>query len=342
MLAKPRLVSPAPASTHSAAPPAGDPPAAYQCDTGSSEPFWPRLGRAAILLCFAVSLHIWGVRSPQQQEPVYSILASRVISSILVAPPVPLAPSLQIVSTRRSTERVTLQTSILNVPALPGPPIPMRSARIDRAVVPVGTMGALARASVIDASPKLPSAGAMLIRLNASAEPVVETGLPGKTPVFPAAPSAIEPRSEPAPAPAERVVPTPDRHVAATSGSSDAAPLSALEEQRRQKEGVLAVVHQYARALEKLDVGAAKAVYPTVDGRELRRAFDGLKGQQYYIASCGVSFSSSGDDAHARCKGNATFRPKIGPRIVRVTDYEWVISLARGGGGWQILEARIQ
>jgi hypothetical protein len=104
---------------------------------------------------------------------------------------------------------------------------------------------------------------------------------------------------------------------------------------------VLAVVHQYARALERLDVGAAKAVYPTVDGRELRRAFEGLKSQRYHIASCGVFFSSSGDDAHAKCTGNATFQPKVGSRVVRLTDYEWVISLARGGSGWQILEARI-
>jgi hypothetical protein len=291
-----------------------------------------------LLLSLAVTLHLWVVQAPQPQEPVYSVLASRVISSILIAPPLPLAPPLQLLSTRRPAGRVTLQTTIMNVPALPGPPLPIRSASFERTAVPVGTIGTMARAAVIDARPKLASFVAVgtLARLTSAPEPEPDS-TPASSTVT--APSPSEPRSETAPLAAERSAPAAERLVAATTGRLDAAPASAFDEQRRQT--VVAVVHQYARALERLDVSATKAVYPSVDGRELRRAFDGLKGQQYSIASCGVSFSTSGDDARARCTANATFRPKVGSRVLRLTDYEWVINLARGGGGWQIREAQI-
>jgi hypothetical protein len=278
------------------------------------------------------------VHAPKPQEPVYSLLASRVISSVLIAPPIPLAPPLQLLSPRRSSARVTLQTTIMNVPALPGPPLPLRSASFERTVVPVGTMGTFARAAVIDASPRIAASvpAGTLASLTTAAEPV--STKPSPPPVVAA--TSLEPRSESAPALAVRSAPAAERLVAATADRVDPA-AGGLDEQTQQRAVVLAVVHQYARALERLDVSATKAVYPTVDGRELRRAFDGLKGQQYSIASCGVDFYASGEGARARCTGNATFRPKVGSRVLRLTDYEWVINLARGGGGWQIREAQI-
>ena len=83
-------------------------------------------------------------------------------------------------------------------------------------------------------------------------------------------------------------------------------------------------------------------MYPSVDDRKLQRAFQELEGQQVRFASCGVSISSSGAGANARCRGDATFRPKVGSRIMRLTDREWTFSLSRDGSGWQILDARMQ
>ena len=102
------------------------------------------------------------------------------------------------------------------------------------------------------------------------------------------------------------------------------------------------MVREYTRALERLDVHATKAIYPSVDDRRLRRLFEDVETQRFQFASCGVSFSSSGRGANAWCLGNSTFRPKIGSRVLRYTDQVWEFNLARDGGGWQILEARIQ
>ena len=336
MPAKPHLVPPAPAFVRLEPSPAAESsPAGSKPVPLAPEPFWPRLWRAVLLLSLAVSLHIWAVPAPEPQEPVYSLLASRVISSVLSAPPVPLAPPLQTIQKHRSAERVVLQTTVVNV--LPYAPVSFRSA-VDRAVIPAGMVGAMGRSAPDEARLRMtpiPTVGEAPSASGAMVDSLVDDRSPATVPL------SIATSPAPSSTPPEHPLLSLDRVVGTTAERGLAAPATAVEEERRQKEVVLAVVHQYARALERLDVGAAKAVYPTLDGRELRRAFEGLKGQQYHIASCGVLFSPSGDDAHAKCTGNATFRPKVGSRVVRIPDYEWVISLARGGGGWQILEARI-
>jgi hypothetical protein len=344
MPAKLRTVSPAPAPTAPAAPP---PAESLLTERGpeqaSPEPFWPRLARASMLLVLAASLHVWALHSPRPQQPVYSLLAARVISSVLVAPPVPLAPPLQILMPRSpSAARVMVQTLLLKVPAPRTSPVQARPAAFAPALVAVGTKGDLSRMAALE-----PRATATM-GLTPSLSPTI-TDSPGPAhhvadyrpapkPAAAFPPPTHEPRPEP--------VAAPERIAASAGGATidrrEATPRSPIEEQRQQKEVVLGVVREYARALERLDVRATKAIYPTVDGRELQRAFQGLKEQQYQIASCGVSISTSGVDANARCRGNATFRPRVGSRIVKLTDYEWVISLARGGGGWQILEARLQ
>jgi hypothetical protein len=113
------------------------------------------------------------------------------------------------------------------------------------------------------------------------------------------------------------------------------------ERAQQDKDVVLAVLREYSRAYERMDVRATKAVYPSVDDRRLRRAFDGLQEQRVRFADCGVDISSSGAGANAWCKGDATFRPKVGsPRYY--PNSEWNFSLARDGGGWQILKATMQ
>jgi hypothetical protein len=126
------------------------------------------------------------------------------------------------------------------------------------------------------------------------------------------------------------------------AGAARAVTTTAADDVNQQKEIVLAVLREYSRAYERLDVRATKAVYPSVDDRKLQRAFQELQGQQVRFASCGVSISSSGAGANARCRGDATFRPKVGSRIMRLTDREWTFSLSRDGSGWQILDARMQ
>ena len=117
--------------------------------------------------------------------------------------------------------------------------------------------------------------------------------------------------------------------------------VSADDDLRHRKATVLAVLRAYSLAYEQLDVRATKAVYPSVDDRRLRRAFQDLEAQQVRFGDCSMSFSSSGAGANARCKGDATFRPKVGA-VVRLTNREWTFSLSRDGGGWQILNAEMR
>jgi hypothetical protein len=300
-----------------------------------------------VLLFFAVSLHVWGVRSPDPQEPVYAQLAARVVAIVLVSPPLPLAPPFRLITGRPSShaqQQVTLRTSLLNVPAMPGPPAASTAALVDHTLVPVGTSG-----RAIGGAPDTLDAGLAPVTASLSSvmlDPAPPVAPPGDYSPAPRDVAALaiplrEPRIQPG-------APFADRLSLSATGAvrpadrKETDSRGPAEDRHPQKDVVLAVVHEYARALERLDVRATKAVYPSVDDRRLRRSFQDVKAQEFQLADCGVRFSSSGDDANARCLGNSTFRPKVGSRILRYTGQEWVFSLARDGGGWQILEARVQ
>jgi hypothetical protein len=316
-----------------------------------------------VLIFFAVSLHVWGVRSPEPQEPIYATLAARLVTLALASPPLPLAPPLRFITNRRSSSesRVTLRTSLLNVPVVPGPPARSSAAVLDPTLKPVGTssntiVGTSDNAVVgtsgitIDWTAHTPDVAPR----PATAAPQAGATLDDAPPVAP----LVEPQTAPMTG-AAVAIPLRETRIQSTAPSLDRLALSAsrvalpadrkepdptdpADEQRRQKEGVLAVVFEYTRALERLDVHATKAVYPSVDDRRLRQSFEDVETQRFQLASCGVSFSSSGHDANALCLGNSTFRPKVGSRVLRYTDQVWEFNLARDGSGWQILEARIQ
>ena len=117
------------------------------------------------------------------------------------------------------------------------------------------------------------------------------------------------------------------------------APGDPASERQAQEQVVRDVLDRYASAFERLDVRAAKAVRPTLDDRALQRAFEQLDAQQVRFASC--SYSITERDANARCRGSATYRPKVGRRVVHVTGREWTFNLSKDDGGWQIVDARI-
>jgi hypothetical protein len=102
---------------------------------------------------------------------------------------------------------------------------------------------------------------------------------------------------------------------------------------------VLQVVRDYTRAYERMDVRAAKALRPSLDDRALRLAFEQLNAQQFRFPNCGVSIR--GQDANARCQGDATYHPKVGSRV-HFTERVWTFNLSRGDAGWQIVDAKFQ
>lgn len=100
------------------------------------------------------------------------------------------------------------------------------------------------------------------------------------------------------------------------------------------------LIERYASAFEQLDADAAKAVWPTVDEKALRRAFGQLEAQQVKFQSCGITIEGAG--ARARCRGEATYRPRVGSRTLHLAAREWTFDLAQGGDGWRILDARMR
>ena len=201
-------------------------------------------------------------------------------------------------------------------------------------LVPIGTSGRYA--DVLPASPALEVATTDAPEVVAAVAPSPTSSLDSVVSTPPARreveiPPLVEqtpPRERPSP-----IVPRVTLAKASAPGMPDPG---------EQEQVVRAVLSEYTQALERFDVRATKVIYPTVDDRALRRAFQDLEEQRVRLTSCQVSITTSGNGAAARCNGEATFRPKVGSRVLRVTDREWMFNLSRGGSGWQILDARIQ
>jgi hypothetical protein len=94
------------------------------------------------------------------------------------------------------------------------------------------------------------------------------------------------------------------------------------------------VLSHYRAALGRLDPSATQAVWPTVESRALRRAFDRLEEQELEFDACDIDIN--GLQALASCSGRARFVPKIGHRSLRSEHREWTFYLRRGLDGWLI------
>ena len=301
-------------------------------------PYPARIARAVAVLLGAVSMHIWGIAAPHPQQMPLAAFAAR----MMILPGLPLAPPLQLRASSQfslaSKHRVTIENKVVRVSPVPPRAFP-RTLRAEQLAVPVGTSGRFVQASATEPSPAtghLPAAPL----LKSSDAAVV-------SPSAPEAPGRTSPAADPvastgalSPRPGSSARPAESRRASASSNAPDAG-TAATALGQKDTEVVLAVLREYSRAYERMDVRATKAVYPSVDDRRLRRAFDDLQEQQVRFASCGVTISSSGAGANAWCKGDASFRPKIGaPK--HYPNREWTFSLTRDDGGWQILKATVQ
>ena len=292
-------------------------------------PYWPRFGRALGLIAVAASLHIWVVAAPNRQAASRTSAGSPIMLHALSVARLPGAPRLLTVGVLpgASDRSVVVQSMLVAVKATPAPIDSSLESHPPRLPMPVGTTGRTITAST---TPRTPSPPAALPPARTAADLKRAEDASGTSPV-----------TAEAAAGAARTTPVWDTPLPPAIAARP-VPTTAADEVSKQTEIVLAVLREYSRAYDRLDVRATKAVYPSVDDRKLQRAFQELEGQQVRFASCGVSISSSGAGANARCRGDATFRPKVGSRIVRLTDREWTFSLSRGGSGWQILDARMQ
>jgi hypothetical protein len=285
------------------------------------QPYAPRLTRALVLLLAAASLHVWAVTSPKPQPMPLAAFASR----LMLPPPIPTTPALlsRFPAPARSKRRVLVQQMLVRVAPRSEPAV--RELFASQPAMPVGTAGLVTVASVPkpSASPDRPAAVVDAVRSTAADTPPRAERTTTHAAVS-AAPSMREPDS---------VVPPPE--------AKRPVSVATVDNHGTQTEVVLALLHEYSRAFERMDVNATKALYPSIDTRGLRKAFEDLEQQHVRFASCGVSFSPSGADANAWCKGDATFSPKVGSKI-SLTNSEWTFSLSRDGDAWQIMKASMQ
>jgi hypothetical protein len=97
---------------------------------------------------------------------------------------------------------------------------------------------------------------------------------------------------------------------------------------------------RYRDAFNKLDVGAASRVWPSVNGRNLSKAFEQLRQQQVSFDKCQIDVREV--RAEARCSGTARYVPRVGSSSTQTDQRQWRFNLAKHGEEWliQSVEAR--
>jgi hypothetical protein len=320
-------------------------------EAGVAAPYGPRLRRAVILLIASIAAHLWLVRAPRLEgplsRPLLAIASPAMSQSGL--PVAPLGAARQSFAELRAARgrSVRVKTEFISVSPAPRPDGGDGGAARDARTLehPVATTG-FVRAARTDTSPlRGPNDGSMDDRLatHALVRPVddpgrhtiSELGIIGDGPAVP-----MEPAEHIVPAALTSATPISPAFAESTSAPAGLSATDRMAELRKQEDIVRKVLLDYTRAYERLDVQAAKAIWPSVDDRALQHAFEQLDAQQVRFASCGVSVS--GRDANARCRGDATYRPKVGSRVLRLTAREWTFSLSRDNDRWQIVNATLQ
>jgi hypothetical protein len=280
------------------------------------QPFWPRLSRALTLLGIGAVAHtllptnttlpnVGLMPAPKaQQAPARVEPRVEVDRSTIVAP---LRPGVVPAATLRDRQAVAAPSSPLDAP------VALALIRSNRMDVPpaVGTTGVMPAADT-----------ASLDRPEADA-PAAERDVPIVT-------EAASTTSD-----AERRAPAPDSRLAS------AAPAVSTPVVRVDDEDLVRrLLHEFTGAFERLDVTATKAVWPSVDDRKLRRAYEQLAAQRLSLESCGITIS--GRTANARCQGSATYQPKIGTRPVQIASREWMFDLSKQDAAWHIVNTVVR
>jgi hypothetical protein len=99
------------------------------------------------------------------------------------------------------------------------------------------------------------------------------------------------------------------------------------------EENVRAVLARFEAAYSALNAADAQAVWPSVDGRSLARAFASLDSQHVSLGRCSISVK--GRSAAADCAGPTSWTPKVGGGR-RTESRRWHFQLSSVNGRWRI------
>lgn len=188
---------------------------------------------------------------------------------------------------------------------------------------------------------------------SAAANPMslTDAPTPSPTPAFtPTRTSAPSVTPTPTPTPAATPKPTPTSTPAAPPRATPSArddaraaaspatpPVSPELAERSAVEGVLA---RYRQTFDSLSVDDVAAFWPSVNIRQLSRAFDQLASQNVTFSGCTIDVR--GIQADATCRGNIRYVPKVGSHSPRVDSHQWTFLLQRGGSGWTIARVDVR
>ena len=133
-------------------------------------------------------------------------------------------------------------------------------------------------------------------------------------------------------------LPAPPAAAVTTAPAATASPAAAPG--ATETSAVRGVLDGYADAFSSLNADATQRVWPGVDVRGLRRAFDQLSTQNITFNRCEVN--ASGETAQAVCTGRATWVPKVGDRSPKSEPRTWRFALGRDDGQWVIDGVQVQ
>jgi hypothetical protein len=155
---------------------------------------------------------------------------------------------------------------------------------------------------------------------------------PGLTRVLDARPAVGSPQAA-SPTSTPRIV-TPPRVRAIRTPVGTPTPDKTLP---RDEDRIRATLAALETAYSRLDAGAAREVWPSVDVDALAHAFDGLQSQELRFDHCDVTVA--GGRARAACSGEAFYVPRVGSRATTPAR-AWSFELTRIRERWLIASAR--
>jgi len=261
--------------------------------------------------------------NPDTADPLYPSIDDLLASAERESPPVDRASAN---ADEVPEETTTTKAPEPPAPARPTPPppvrLPLESPASQRVFVPPP-----------QSEPKAPAQPPLLAA--AAPPPTPRRAVEDEALVLPPAPPP-----EPAPAPVTPPVrPSPvlveSAPPAAAAPSSVRAVAPAVDVDRSAIRDVLG---RYRTAFNKLDAGAARQVWPTVNERTLTKAFEQLEEQNVSFDDCTIGVT--GGRAEANCRGTTRFVPRVGSRSAQTEPRQWSFSLRKGTAGWLIQEVQ--
>ena len=147
-----------------------------------------------------------------------------------------------------------------------------------------------------------------------------------------ALPSTVEP-----PRAAPAVASQPPVNVVFPQAESASAASVAAADDRSLIENVLS---RYGSAYSDLDARAVKQVWPTATESALAKAFAGLEYQNLGFYECDTTIA--GATARATCDGQVSYVGRVGPKQPRTENREWVFTLKKSDGLWQIERVQVR